>query len=212
MDADTKQTLLFNLGHKLSSKISSELTLQYAQANNPSKQYPRDRKDCCSTLLVEPHINLAEKMQTETICFSGRERTTWSTVEQPALSAFKSGIQLQDRKSAFGWEAEVQNQQPPGCGASASLQTSNYNSEYYPIGYQTISPNLNLNNGNYSLATQQNVTRNGQLQVNYNRTTGNLVWVSPQSMPTSSQKQQVSVVQPEPQLGKSLDVTEPSTR
>ena len=217
VDADTKQTLLFNLGHKLSSKISSELTLQYAQANNPSEAVSsRSEGLLYSTLLVEPHINLAEKdADGNYLFFPEGSELLGQQWNNPLYRLSNQEYSYKTENLLLGGKLKYKINNHLDAEASASLQTSNYNSEeYYPIGYQTISPNLNLNNGNYSLATQQNVTRNGQLQVNYNRTTGNLVWgVAAKyayefSKTTGFSGSGRNLTAPV----KSLDVTEPSTR
>ncbi|WP_177181285.1 SusC/RagA family TonB-linked outer membrane protein [Parapedobacter koreensis] len=215
--ADTRQNLLFNLGYKASPKVTADITAQYSHFDSPSEAVS-SRSDglLYSTLLVEPHINLAEKGDDGRYVFfpSGSDLpgTQWSNplyelsnkeygyITENLLLGGKLRYAITDHLSAEG---------------SASLQNRYYNSEvYYPIGFQTITPNINLNNGNYALATQRTDTRNGQLQLNYNRSTGKFDWGLTAKFVYESSKQTGfggsgrNLTAPV----KSLNVTEPATR
>lgn len=217
VSADTRQNLLFNLGYKVSPKITADLTAQYSHFDSPSDAVSsRSEGLLYSTLLVEPHINLAEKDdQGKHVFFpKGSELpgTQWtnplyrlsnqeySYVTENLLLGGKLRYAITDHLSAEG---------------AFSLQNRYYNSEeYYPIGYQTITPDIDLNNGNYELATRRTDTKNGQLQLNYNRTTGKLDWgltakfVYESSRLTGFSGSGRNLTAPV----KSLAVTEPSTR
>ncbi len=215
--ADTRQNLLFNLGYKVSPKITADLTAQYSHFDSPSEAVSsRSEGLLYSTLLVEPHINLAEKDGEGRYVFfpEGSELpgTQWnnplyrlsnqeySYVTENIMLGGKLRYAITDHLSAEG---------------AASLQNRYYNSEeYYPIGYQTITPNIDLNNGNYELTTRRTDTKNGQLQLNYNRRTGNFDWgltakfVYESSRQTGFSGSGRNLTAPV----KSLNVTEPSTR
>ena len=217
VDADTKQNLLFNLGYKVSPKLSADITVQYSHANNPSQAVSsRSEGLLYSTLLVEPHINLSEKDEEGKYLFfpegSDLSGQQWTN---PLYRLTHQEYSYQTENLLLGGKLRYRITEHLDAEASASLQNNYYNAEeYYPIGYRTITPNLDLNNGNYSLTNQRNVTKNGQLQLNYNRTTGHVVWglaakyVYEFSQLTGSSASGRNLTAPV----KSLDVTEPSTR
>lgn len=215
--ADTRQNLLFNLGYKVSPKITADITAQYSYFDSPSEAVS-SRSDglLYSTLLVEPHINLAERGEDGKYVFFPRGSelpgTQWSNplyeldnhefsyVTENVLLGGKLRYAITDHLSAEG---------------SVSLQNRYYNSEeYYPIGFQTVTPSVNLNNGNYALSTRRTDTKNGQLQLNYNRSTGNFDWgltakfVYESSKLTGFNASGRNLTAPV----KSLNVTEPATR
>src|SRR5699024_6347289 len=80
--------------------------------------------------------------------------------------------------------------------------------------FRTITPNLDLNNGNYALSTQTSSSKNGQVQLNYGRTSGDIDWgiaakyVYESSQLTGFSASGRNLTAPV----KSLNVTESSTR
>ncbi|MFD2965783.1 SusC/RagA family TonB-linked outer membrane protein [Sphingobacterium bambusae] len=215
--ADKRQNLLFNLGYKVSPKLSADLTAQYGYFNTPSSAVSsRSEGLLYSTLLVEPHINLAEKVADGKYVYlpqgsalSGQQWTNpfyrlsnaeYSYLTENLLLGGKLRYTISDHLNAEG---------------ALSLQTKNYNvEEYYPIGYQTITPDVELNNGNFGQQTLRSNTKNGQFQLNYNRTTGKVDWgltakyVYESSQATGFEASGRNLTGPV----KSLHVTEPSTR
>lgn len=179
VEADKRQNLLMNIGYKPSSKISTDLTVQYGYFDTPSKAVSsRSSGLLYSTLLVEPHINLSEKDSEGRYVYlpkgselSGQQWTNpfyrlsnqeYSYINENLLLGGKLKYNINSNFSAEG---------------AVSLQTRHYNTEiYYPIGYQTITPDLKLNNGNYALTTLRENTKNGQIQLNYNESKDQLEW------------------------------------
>lgn len=177
--ADKRQNLLLNMGYRPSSKISTELTAQYGYFDTPSEAVStRSEGLLYSTLLVEPHINLSEKDDEGRYVYlpkgselSGQQWTNpfyrlsnqeYNYITENLLLGAKLKYTINEYFSAEG---------------AVSLQTKQYNTEeYYPIGYQTITPNVELNNGNYALSTLRGRTQNGQVQLNYNRSSGRIDW------------------------------------
>lgn len=170
VDADTKQNLLFNLGYKVSDKITADITAQYSFSSNPSEEVStRSGGLLYSTLLVEPHINLAEKDADGNYKFfpagSDLSGQQWSN---PLYNLTVKEFNYQTENLLFGGKLRYNITAHLNAEASASIHNSFYNSEeYYPIGFRTITPNIELNDGNYALSTQQNTSKNGQLQLNY---------------------------------------------
>lgn len=215
--ADTKQNLLFNLNYKVTPRVTADLTVQYSDASTPSDAVSsRSEGLLYSTLLVEPHINLAEKdADGKYVFFPEGSDLSGQQWTNPLYRLSHQEYSYNTENLLLGGKLRYRITEHLDAEASASLQNSNYRAEeYYPIGYRTISPNLELNNGNYSLSNQRNETKNGQLQVNYNRRTGQLDWglaakyVYEFSQVTGSSASGRNLTAPV----KSLDVTEASTR
>lgn len=217
VDADTRQHLLFNLGYNVSPKITADITVQYSYSSNPSEAVSsRSNGLLYSTLLVEPHINLAEKdADGKYVFFPEGSELSGQQWSNPLYRLTNQEYSYKTENLLLGGKLKYRITQHLNAEASASLQTRNYHSEeYYPIGFQTITPDLDLNNGNYALSTRRNVTKNGQVQLNYNRTTGDLDWgiaakyVYELSDSTGFRGSGRNLTAPV----KSLDVTESSTR
>jgi outer membrane receptor protein involved in Fe transport len=177
--ADTKQSLLFNLGYKVSPKIEADLTAQYSYANNPSSAVSsRSSGLLYTTLLIEPFINLAEKGADGKYVFfpegSNLPGTQW---DNPLYRLSNEEYSYITENLLLGGKLRYKITDHLSAEASVSLQNRYYNTEeYYPIGYKTVTPDINLNDGNYALSTLRSGTKNGQLQLNYNRHTGDFDW------------------------------------
>jgi len=177
--ADKRQNLLLNVGYRPSSKISADLTAQYGYFDTPSRAVSsRSEGLLYSTLLVEPHINLSEKDAEGRYVYlpKGTELSgqQWTN---PFYRLTNQEYDYITENLLLGGKLKYNINQYFSAEGAVSLQTRHYNTEvYHPIGYQTITPDVELNNGNYELTTLRESTRNGQLQLNYNRTSGRLDW------------------------------------
>ena len=177
--ADTKQNLLFNLNYKATPRITADVTAQYSYANNPSNAVStRSGGLLYSTLLVEPHINLAEKdAQGKYVFYPQGSELLGQQWENPLYRLSNQAYSYITENLLLGGKLKYNITDNLSLETSASLQNKLYNTEeYYPIGYKTISPNIDLNNGNYALSTLRESAKNGQVQLNYNRTTGDFDW------------------------------------
>jgi len=217
VDADTKKSLLFNLGYKVSPKITADITAQYSYTSNPSNSVStRSNGLLYSTLLEEPYINLAEKdANGKYSYFPTGSDLTGQRWENPLYRLTNEEYSYITENLLLGGKLKYKITDYLSVEASGSLQNRYYNSEeYYPIGYQTVAADINLNNGNYALSTQRDATKNGQLQINYNRKTGDFDWgIAAKYVYESSQTTGFSgsgrkLTAPV----KSLDVTEAGTR
>jgi TonB-linked SusC/RagA family outer membrane protein len=179
VDADTKQSILFNLGYKVSPKIEADLTAQYSYASNPSSAVSTESNGLLySTLLIEPFINIAEKDADGKYVFfpegSNLPGNMWSN---PLYRLSNEEYSYITENLLLGGKLRYKITDHLSAEASVSLQNRYYNTEeYYPIGYQTVTPDITLNNGSYALSTERSGTKNGQLQLNYNRHTGDFDW------------------------------------
>jgi TonB-linked SusC/RagA family outer membrane protein len=179
VDADRKQSLLFNLNYKLSSRITADVTAQYSYADNPSQAVSsRSNGLLYSTLLVEPFINLAEKDAKGKYVFypdgSNIPGVQW---DNPLYRLSNEEFAYITENLLLGGKLKYSITDHLSAEASASLQNRYYNEEeYYPIGFQTVTPDITLNDGNYKMTTRRDGAKNGQLQLNYNRVTGDIDW------------------------------------
>ncbi|GHV26549.1 SusC/RagA family TonB-linked outer membrane protein [Bacteroidia bacterium] len=177
--ADTKQSLLFNYNYQVSSKITADLTAQYSTASNPSEAVSsRSSGLLYSTLLVEPFINLAEKDAAgKYVLFPEGARLPGQLWDNPLYRLSNEEYDYITENILLGGKLKYKMTEHLNAEASVSLHNRYYNAEeYYPIGYQTVAPDINLNNGNYKLNTRKDTSKNGQIQINYNRKTGDLDW------------------------------------
>jgi len=217
VDADTKQSALFNFSYKASSKVTADVTAQYSYANNPSKAVDM-RADgiLYSALLMEPHVNLAEKDANGNYLYepSGSELLgqKWNN---PLYRLSYQEFSYVTENLLLGGKLKYSISKNWSAEAGASLQNRYYNAEeYYPIGFKTVAPNVALNNGNYARSTIEESTKNGQLQLNYNKKYGPLEYggsakfVYEASQLTGFSASGRNLTAPV----KSLDVTEASTR
>ena len=179
VDADIRQSLLFNLNYRASSKITAEITAQYSYSSNPSTAVSsRANGLLYSTLLVEPFINLAEKDADGRYMFypegSNLPGTQW---DNPLYRLANEEYAYITENLLLGGKLKYKITGHLSAEASASIQNKYYNEEeYYPIGFKTVTPDITLNDGNYRQETRRDGTKNGQLQVNYNRITGDFDW------------------------------------
>jgi hypothetical protein len=217
LEADKRQNILFNLGYRVSPKITADLTTQYSFFNTPSSAVS-SRSDglLYSTLLVEPFIDLSEKNESGKYVYlpkgSNLSGQQWTN---PFYRLSNEEYAYQTENLLLGGKLKYAITEHLSAEGALSLQTKQYNTEeYYPKGYQTIVPDVSLNNGNYALRTSKSTSKNGQLQLNYNRRNGNLDWgltakyvyeFASQTGFNASGRNLTAPV-------KSLDVTEPSTR
>ncbi|WP_293907276.1 SusC/RagA family TonB-linked outer membrane protein [Sphingobacterium sp. UBA5670] len=217
VDADKRQNILFNLGYRVSPKITADLTTQYSFFNTPSNAVS-SRSDglLYSTLLVEPFIDLSEKDESGKYVYlpkgSNLSGQQWTN---PFYRLSNEEYAYQTENLLLGGKLRYTITEHLSAEGALSLQTRQYNTEeYYPKGYQTIVPDVVLNNGNYALRTTKSTSKNGQFQLNYNRRSGPVDWgltakyvyeFSSQTGFNASGRNLTAPV-------RSLDVTEPSTR
>ncbi|MDR1780350.1 MAG: SusC/RagA family TonB-linked outer membrane protein [Tannerella sp.] len=179
VDADTRQNVLFNLNYRVSSRVTADLTAQYSHLNTPSSAVSsRSGGLLYQTLLVEPFINLAEKdADGRYVFYPEGSHLPGQQWDNPLYRLSNEEFLYITENLLLGGKLKYRITDHLSAEAAASLQNRYYNSEeYYPIGYKTVSPDISLNNGNYRMETRRDGTKNSQLQLNYNRTTGDVDW------------------------------------
>lgn len=177
--ADKRQNILFNLGYKASPKITADLSLQYGHFDTPSQAVSsRSEGLLYSTLLVEPFINLSEKdEQGKYVYLPQGSLLVGQQWSNPFYRLNTQEYQYLTDNLLLGGKIKYQITDLFSAEGALSLQTKQFFSEnYYPKGFQTIVPEIEINNGNYQLTTNKGNSKNGQFQLNYNQSYGQFNW------------------------------------
>ncbi|WP_085537213.1 SusC/RagA family TonB-linked outer membrane protein [Massilibacteroides vaginae] len=177
IDSDTRQSFLLNLGYKLTSALDLDLTTQYSHENTPSS-VTSDGSDglLYSTLLLEPFVNLKQRGSDGNYLLApdGSELLL-TRLPNPLYELTTREYSYKTENLLLGGKLRYQITDKLSAEGSYSIQKQFFNSEnYYPIGYQTTSVDVTKNNGYYGKETRRVSTRNGQFQLNYNQTFGNV--------------------------------------
>ncbi|MDP4201199.1 MAG: SusC/RagA family TonB-linked outer membrane protein [Bacteroidota bacterium] len=170
--ADKRKNFLLNLGYKPNSKIETEITVQYSDANTPSSVLSGSSNGVLyAALLLEPFINLGQKTSDGGYSYKpdGFALQNFS-VANPLYELSTRKYNYDTENILLGGKFKYKITPEVSAEVSGSIQNKYYNTEnYYPIGYQTVSPDVTLNNGSYTLSTAKTATRNLQVQLNYNK-------------------------------------------
>lgn len=172
MSPDTRRTALLNVGYKPNKNIDAEVTVQYFNQNTPSASLSSSGAGSVlySALLYEPFISLTEKQADGRYAFKpygfdiqkfnvGNPFYQLSYREYSNVSNnFLIGGRLRYRFSEK-FSAEV---------SGAFQHEFKDTTDYYPVGYQTLTPEVNRNNGYYGVSNGHVASKNGQVQLNYN--------------------------------------------
>lgn len=217
IDSDTRRSFLSNLGYKLTDKLEVELTTQYNVDDTPSYATSDGSNGLLyTTQLVEPFVNLKQKDAAGNYMLAPDGADLLSTIlANPLYELTVREYKYKTQNLLIGGKAKYKFTDQLSAEASYSIQKQFYNTEnYYPIGYETPSKDVTKNNGYYGKSTRNISAKNGQVQVNYNKTFGNLDFsAAVKSVYESTELDGFSangynLTAPV----KSLDVTEASTR
>jgi TonB-linked SusC/RagA family outer membrane protein len=174
VDADKRNTLKLNVGYNPWSKVETNVTFQYINFDRPSFFVSNNTQGTlfASTLQYEPFINLLEKNLDGTFkakptgfeiqnanlynpLYEWSQREVTNVVDNLLV-----GADLR-YKFAKGFDFFI----------SGSLNSERGNStNWYPVGYQTVTPSATLNNGFYGVFAYSDIFKNGNIQINYNTT------------------------------------------
>jgi TonB-linked SusC/RagA family outer membrane protein len=215
--SDNRKNLLFNLGYKPSNKIETEITVQYSDANTPSSVLSSSSNGVLyAATLLEPFINLGQKTSSGSYAFKpdGFDLQNFN-VSNPLYELNTRQYNYETENLLLGGKLKYKIIDHLNAEISGSIQNKNYNTEsYYPVGYQTVSTDVTVNNGAYGLSTSKTSTKNFQAQLNYNRKIkdfdlgATLKGVYEGSLATGFSASGYNLTAPV----KSLDVTESTTR
>lgn len=176
--ADKRQTALFNFGYKPVKNLEFDLTLQYFNTVKPSASITSSGSGSLlyATSLYEPFINLQEKDASGKYAFKpyGFDIQNFNVNNPFYQLSYREYANNTDNLLA-GLKVRYKISDKLSAEVYGSIQNENYNqSDYYPIGYQTISADITRNNGYYGELNRKINSKNGQAQLNYNNSIGDL--------------------------------------
>lgn len=174
VDEDVRNTIKVNVGYKPWEKIETNVTFQYINFNRPSDFLSRNTQGTlfAATLQYEPFINLLETnadgtYKAKPTGFEIQNANLYNPLyewSQRQVSSLAENLLLgADMRWGFakGFELFI----------SGSMNSERGNSSnWYPVGYQTVTPSATLNNGFYSVGTSRSVFKNFNAQLSYNTT------------------------------------------
>lgn len=175
IDSDTKRSILSNLGYKITDKLDLDLTAQYSINNTPSSATSDGSNGLLyTTLLVEPFVNLKQRNAERNYLLAPDGSNLLSAVlSNPLYELTTREYNYKTQNLLVGGKLRYKFSQNLSAEGSYSFQKQFYNSDdYYPIGYETPSKDVTKNNGYYGKTNRNIGTKNGQIQVNYNRVFG----------------------------------------
>ncbi len=175
---DTRRTALLNVGYKPNKNIEAEVTVQYFNRNTPSSSLSSSGAGSVlySALLYEPFVDLTEKQADGKYAFKpyGFDIQKFN-VGNPFYQLNYREYSNNSNNYMIGGKLRYKFSKKISAEVSGAFQNQYTETEdYYPIGYQTLTPEVNRNNGYYGLSTEKVAAKNGQVQLNYNDRFGNL--------------------------------------
>lgn len=177
VDSDTRQSFLLNLGYKLTDNLDLDLTTQYINDDTPSSVLSDNSNGLLyATLLLEPFVNLKQKDNAGNYLLApdGSELLL-TRLANPLYELSTREYTYKTENLLIGGKLRYRITDYLSAEGSYSIQKQFFNSEnYYPIGYQTPSVDVTKNSGYYGKETRKISNRNGQLQLNFNKTFGNI--------------------------------------
>lgn len=169
---DTRRTALLNVGYKPNKNIDAEVTVQYFNRNTPSSALSSSGAGSVlySALLYEPFISLTEKQS------DGRYAFKPYGFDIQKFNVGNPFYQLSYREYAnasnnflIGGRLKYRFSDKLSAEVNGAFQNEYTETEdYYPVGYQTLTPEVTRNNGYYGLSNERVASKNGQIQLNYN--------------------------------------------
>jgi TonB-linked SusC/RagA family outer membrane protein len=176
--ADKRQTAMFNFGYKPIPNLEFDLTLQYFHNTKPSSAVTSSGSGSLlyATSLYEPFINLQERDAAGKYAYSpaGFEIQNFNVNNPFYQLSYREYANSSDNILA-GLKVKYKISQKVNAEVYASLQNENYSeTDYYPIGFKTVSADVTRNNGYYGELVSKVTSKNGQAQLNYNDKVGEL--------------------------------------
>jgi len=175
---DTRRTALLNVGFKPNKNLEAEVTVQYFNRNTPSSSLSSSGAGSVlySALLYEPFIDLTEKQADGRYAFKpyGFDIQKFN-VGNPFYQL--SYREYSDISNNFLIGGRIRYRFSKKISAEVNGAFQNEYSEtedYFPVGYQTLTPDVTRNNGYYGLTNGRTASKNAQVQLNYNDHFGDL--------------------------------------
>ena len=176
IDADVRNTVKANVGYNPSDKIETNLTFQYIDFDKPSAFISRNNQGTvfAATLQYEPFLNLLEKNEDGTYMAkpTGFEIQN-ANLYNPLYEWSQRKVSSKSGNTLLGGDIRWKFAKGFDFFVSGSMNTAHSNyTNYYPVGYQTITPNPTVNTGYYGMGSDKDEFKNGNAQLNYNGKTG----------------------------------------
>ncbi|MCG2613199.1 SusC/RagA family TonB-linked outer membrane protein [Terrimonas sp. NA20] len=169
---DTRRTALLNVGFKPNKNIEADVTVQYFNRNTPSASLSSSGAGSVlySALLYEPFIDLTERQA------DGRYAFKPYGFDIQKFNVGNPFYQLSYREYAntsnnflIGGRLKYKFSRKISAEVNGAFQNEYSETEdYYPVGYQTLTPEVSRNNGYYGLSNGRVASKNAQIQLNYN--------------------------------------------
>ncbi|GGH73295.1 TonB-linked SusC/RagA family outer membrane protein [Filimonas zeae] len=174
--SDTRRTALLNIGYKPVKNLEAEVTVQYFNTNTPSASLASSGAGSVlySALLYEPFIDLTERQADGRYAFKpyGFDIQKFN-VGNPFYQLSYREYARSNNNYLVGGKLRYRFSQKFSAELNGSFQNEYGEAEdYYPVGYQTLTPEINRNNGYYGLSNSRVSSKNGQIQLNYNDRAG----------------------------------------
>ncbi|WP_437918058.1 SusC/RagA family TonB-linked outer membrane protein [Sphingobacterium sp. LRF_L2] len=178
-EADTRQAFSLNLGYRPIENIETEVIFQYFNNSRPSQSIAVPSSftggSYNNTLLYpvltyEPYIDLAEKddLGNYLVSPTGTSYSVNKDVPNPFYVLSKREYANKASNLLIGGRVNYKLTDKIKAEVYGALQKEQGRVEdYYPVGFQTPTANLTLNNGYYGLNELTSTAKNGQLQITY---------------------------------------------
>ncbi|MDF2191786.1 SusC/RagA family TonB-linked outer membrane protein [Paraflavitalea sp. CAU 1676] len=178
IDPDTRRTALLNVGFKPNKNIETEVTLQYFNRNTPSASLSSSGAGSVlySALLYEPFVDLTEKQADGRYAFKpyGFDIQKFN-VGNPFYQLSYREYSNTSNSFLIGGRLKYKFSKKISAEIAGAFQNEyNEREDYYPKGYQTLTPDITRNNGYYGLSNDRQASKNGQVQLNYTDHFGDL--------------------------------------
>lgn len=216
--ADIRNTFKVNAGYKPYNNLETNVTFQYIDFNRPSDFISRNTQGTlfAATLQYEPFINLLEKNPDG----SYKAKPTGFEIQNanlynPLYEWSQRQVSSLTTNLLIGADARWKFAKGFDMFVSGSVNTEYGNStNYYPLGYQTVTANPTLNNGFYGEGNFKNDFKNFNAQLSYNGRSkdfeygGSLKYIFEEYSFTSTNASGYNMSAPV----KDLSATDPTTR
>lgn len=169
---DARRTGLLNIGYKPNKNIDAEVIVQYFNRNTPSASLSASGAGSVlySALLYEPFVDLTEKQADGKYAFKpyGFDIQKFN-VGNPFYQLSYRQYSNVSNNYLVGGRLKYRFSKKLSAEVNGAFQNEFGETEdYYPIGYQTLTPDVTKNNGYYGLISDREIAKNGQVQLNYN--------------------------------------------
>lgn len=169
---DARRTALLNVGYKPNKNLEAEVTIQYFNRNTPSSSLSSSGAGSVlySALLYEPFVDLTEKQTDGRYAFKpyGFDIQKFN-VGNPFYQLSYREYSNVSNNYLVGGRLKYKFLKKFSAEISGAFQNEfSEEEDYYPIGYQTLTPEVTRNNGYYGLSENRVASKNAQVQLNYN--------------------------------------------